>query len=77
MTDSRWGLLFAFRHYGAHNVIRVMLKRPLRKSNPAAAFLHITSLCASGLIHVSDCSNFRRVAVRGSVTPELYRGFPR
>ncbi|EDR9969427.1 hypothetical protein CSM95_000791 [Salmonella enterica subsp. houtenae] len=61
----------------AHNVIRVMLKRPLRKSNPAAAFLHITSLCASGLIHVSDCSNFRRVAVRGSVTPELYRGFPR
>ncbi|ECD5507269.1 hypothetical protein E1874_01760 [Salmonella enterica subsp. enterica serovar Minnesota] len=62
---------------GAHNVIRVMLKRPLRKSNPAAAFLHITSLCASGLIHVSDCSNFRRVAVRGSVTPELYRGFPR
>ncbi|ECM9045352.1 hypothetical protein ABJ20_23145 [Salmonella enterica subsp. enterica serovar Enteritidis] len=63
--------------FDAHNVIRVMLKRPLRKSNPAAAFLHITSLCASGLIHVSDCSNFRRVAVRGSVTPELYRGFPR
>ncbi|ECC8923172.1 hypothetical protein DUQ00_19450 [Salmonella bongori] len=64
-------------YIGSHNVIRVMLKRPLRKSNPAAAFLHITSLCASGLIHVSDCSNFRRVAVRGSVTPELYRGFPR
>ncbi|EEJ5179767.1 hypothetical protein GQI21_000116 [Salmonella enterica] len=30
---------------GAHNVRLVMLKRPLRKSNPAAAFLHITSLC--------------------------------
>ncbi|EDA0230658.1 hypothetical protein F8745_00610 [Salmonella enterica] len=33
-------------NYGAHNVLHVMLKRPLRKSNPAAAFLHITSLCA-------------------------------
>ncbi|EBV8144780.1 hypothetical protein ATR76_06035 [Salmonella enterica subsp. enterica serovar Rubislaw] len=31
-------------NYGAHNVRLVMLKRPLRKSNPAAAFLHITSL---------------------------------
>ncbi|ECT3980874.1 hypothetical protein CUP99_05365 [Salmonella enterica subsp. houtenae serovar 53:z4,z23:-] len=70
-------LQISLHDVSAHNVIRVMLKRPLRKSNPAAAFLHITSLCASGLIHVSDCSNFRRVAVRGSVTPELYRGFPR
>ncbi|EDH9439408.1 hypothetical protein CC450_01130 [Salmonella enterica subsp. enterica serovar Typhimurium] len=61
---------------GAHNVRRVMLKRSLRKSNPAAAFLHITSLCASGLIHVSNRSNFRREAVRGSVTPEHWYGFP-
>lgn len=32
-------------YVGAHNVRLVMLKRPLRKLNPAAAFLHITSLC--------------------------------
>ncbi|EAB2096459.1 DUF1493 family protein [Salmonella enterica] len=31
---GRWGLLFAFRHYSAHNVRLVMLKRPLRESLP-------------------------------------------
>ncbi len=33
-------------YVGAHNVVRVMLKRPLLDSHPAAAFLYITPLCA-------------------------------
>ncbi|EFN9853353.1 hypothetical protein D3G70_13540 [Escherichia coli] len=30
---------------GAHNVVCVMLKRPLLDFHPAAAFLYITPLC--------------------------------
>lgn len=42
--DDHEMLDFALIYVGAHNVRLVMLKRPLRKLNPAAAFLHITSL---------------------------------
>ncbi|HCM2697650.1 TPA: DUF1493 family protein [Salmonella enterica subsp. enterica serovar Yaba] len=46
MTDSRWGLLFVFRHYGAHNVYYVKCTRTFKRHVKAAGFVHVKKLLA-------------------------------
>ncbi|EAB2133802.1 DUF1493 family protein [Salmonella enterica] len=43
---GRWGLLFAFRHYSAHNVYYVKLTRTFKRHVKAAGFVYVKKLLA-------------------------------